>query len=68
MINPPRFYSDLGRADVENLARAICIEFGSDPDMLVPETGYESASAIPLWWKYQGDAIKFIAMNKVFKK
>ncbi len=64
MSNPPEFYYDFGRPDVQVLARAICGEMRSDPDGLVPETGYINAALIPRWWLYQEDALKFIAMEK----
>lgn len=59
-----QFYRDLGRPDVEKLARAICTERGFDPDEHVRETGYDSAALIPCWWKYQDSALDFIAMTK----
>lgn len=58
------FYMDFERPDVKKLARAICIEQNLDPDGMVPDSGFPNAAAIPLWWKYQFDALKFIAMTK----
>lgn len=64
MTRPPIYYWDFGRPDVERLARAICVEMERDPAGMVPETGCDDAALIPLWWKYQSDALKFIAMTK----
>jgi hypothetical protein len=64
MTRPPIFYWDFERADVERLARAICAEMRCDPDGMVPESGHDDAALIPLWWKYQSDALKFLAMTK----
>jgi len=49
--------------EVERLARAIAEKHGDNPDAMVPETGYHDAELMPLWWRYQGDAMKFIAMR-----
>jgi hypothetical protein len=59
-----QYYRDFNRPDVELLARAICVEQNLDPDGLVKETGSENAALMPLWWRYQFDALKFIAMTK----
>jgi hypothetical protein len=62
-----RYYRDMGRPDVECLARAICVERGVDPDGLVPETGYSDTAMIPLWRKYQDQALEFLAMSKAIR-
>lgn len=64
MSKEPEFYRDFGRPDVERLSRAVCIEQNLNPDDLVAETGYSASSLVPRWWKYQFDALKFIAMTK----
>ena len=42
--DPPEFYRNLYRPEVERLARAICTEHGHMPDELVPESGYPGTS------------------------
>lgn len=64
MRSPVQFYRDFARRDVMHLARAICVEMQEDPDEMVPETGYPNAGLIPRWWRYQFDALKFIALTK----
>lgn len=58
-----QYYRDYKLPEVERLARAVAIYQGRDPDSLVPETGYSDAHLMPLWWRYQEDALKFIAMR-----
>jgi hypothetical protein len=64
MSETPQFNHDFGRADVEKLARSICEEYGADPDKMIPDSGYSDAVLVPRWWKFQDDAIKFIAMMR----
>lgn len=59
-----RFYRDYGIAEVERLARAICFYQGRNPDSMVAETGYRDSAMMPLWWRYQEDALKYIAMRE----
>jgi hypothetical protein len=59
-----KFGRDYGRPDVEKLARAICKERGFPPDTLVRDNGYADSAMVPMWWRFQDDAINFIAMKK----
>jgi hypothetical protein len=63
-----RYYHDFGIPEVERLARAIAIYQGQDPDRMVHETGYADAALMPLWWRYQADAMKYIAMRDADKQ
>lgn len=60
----PMFYRDLGRADVAHLAQQICRDHGEDPFKQVQESGYSTDVTVPLWWKYQSDAVNFLACQK----
>lgn len=63
-----RYYHDFGVPEIERLARAIASYQGLDPDSMVPETGYDDAALMPLWWRYQTDAMKYIAMRDADKQ
>jgi hypothetical protein len=64
MTRMPEFYRDLGKPEIERLARAICLKRGIDPDQMIPESGYPGCASIPAWWKYQDRALDFIAMTE----
>lgn len=57
------FYRDYKIPEVERLARAIAAKRGWRPDDLVPESGYANSDSIPAWWKFQDDALNYIAMR-----
>jgi len=61
-MNIDNFYKNLGDPDIERLARAIVRKRGYDPELLINETGYPDSPKIPIWWKYQDDALAFLAM------
>lgn len=64
---PLRYHKDYGDPEIKLLARAICKKFGLNPDLLEPETGYPDSALMPAWWRYQDDALKYIAMRDADK-
>jgi hypothetical protein len=60
------FYRDYGDPEVERLARAIVAKRGFDPDQRVEDNGYKNSAYIPAWWKYQDEALAFIAMSREY--
>ena len=61
-----QFYGDEGDPEVMRLAKAICLASGKDPHERVPDNGYSSV-LIPLWWKQQEFARKFLACFEAVK-
>ena len=57
------FYRDFRVPEVEKLAKAAARAHGYADDAVVPETGYDNSRAVPAWWKFQSDALTYIAMR-----